>query len=241
MHINISVKSRCSFFFQIYFLKGKLLWIYGPRHLRLSGCLIAPLVAISVSDLPQELQQLPLNGVSAIFTGSRECTRVNPLLEIQHAGMAVGIAGSFTWECEASEAEPAAYQAFSDFHLRVLSDGLATLASEKEGAGCLKTSCQHLQCRFYMSTCPVHSSSPLCFTSKNVLGRNTNRKHFGAILWNPIVAIIRISAMHGNHSSQTKRSDKDGNFLTIKKSLFKRPYMGIQRFAIILNRRISPK
>ena len=53
-----------------------------------------------VSDHPFpkscSIVSLSVNGVSAIFTGSRECTRVNPLLEIQHAGMAVGIAGSFT-------------------------------------------------------------------------------------------------------------------------------------------------
>ena len=71
-----------------------------------------------------------VNGVSAIFTRSRECTRVNPRSSIPLLpGTAVGIAASSTLRMSGIRArreasEPAACPAFSNFHLRVLSAGL---------------------------------------------------------------------------------------------------------------------
>ena len=88
-----------------------------------------------------------VNGVCAIFTGSRECTRVNPRSSIPLLpGTAVGIPGSSTPRMSGIRAgreasEPAACSAFSNFHLRVLSAGL-----REKGDYLCKCSCQQLCC-----------------------------------------------------------------------------------------------
>ena len=102
--------------------------------------------------LKQELQQHqpPVNGVSAIFTGSRECTTLNPILESQHSGepgLAVGIAGSSSRECSASELGGRHGRASMPNILRLPSESALTSTTEREGCLLSKSSCQQLGCR----------------------------------------------------------------------------------------------
>ena len=91
--------------------------------------------------LKQELQQHqpPVNGVSAIFTGSRECTTLNPILESQHSGepgLAVGIAGSSSRECSASELGGRHGRASVPNILRLPSESALTSTTEREKGDC---------------------------------------------------------------------------------------------------------